>query len=128
MRRLSVVVGLMLATACSGKDGPTGPQGEPGQNGAAARVLRLTALPAGAMNVASVTLPPEVGGGESGQPPYMACYVTSNPSVEWLLVSDGAGIGQFMQCRLTWNATAGRWVASLSNVLAGWTALFVVVY
>jgi hypothetical protein len=119
-------------TGQTGPQGPTGPQGLqglPGPVGPAGNPgpgtrLNLVATP-NTSGFAAVALP-AAAGTDPAKPPAMACYIThATIAGIWLAVNDGYS-STTEYCALVF--ANGVWNASMDNMLAGWTAAFVIVY
>ena len=85
----------------------------------------MTGVP-NAEGTVAVLFPTAVGTSPS-EPPALTCYVSDNPSDgTWIAVNDGYWVTDSEWCALSF--FEGQWGAAMFNVLAGWTAAFVVFY
>ena len=130
MRRL--LIGLVLAMACAGKEGaagptgPAGPQGPPGA-GATKIVLTGTAVYSSTSGTYGVAIPmPAAAGTDPTRPPAMDCYQTDVPANGvWIAVA-GVSSSTNSYCGAVYSG--GVWNAVMTRMPPGWTAAFVIAY
>jgi hypothetical protein len=137
MSRVAVLMlGMVLATACTGETGPTGPQGAAGPAGPQGPVgpqgppgtgtMRSTYFVTIAADGYAEQALPLAFGTNPAQPPLLNCFISDAPNEGiWQPISDGIGGEDPTVCALVFDE--GRWYAVLINAPPTWTVAFMVI-